>query len=193
MNLCNGKNHPSNCTCKFGGGKASSSTKKTNAETSDLFDLPRIPRHYTKQNERCPFCDSPVFFRQLANTGRAYFDGPGAPWRKHPCTDKASESYCGPFGKSATGWPQLTQISAEASSDSVLRISGKLNNQGFVVFVRMSAFKNIPDPSTYLSESSIQAQPSRDGRFALALLTPEPEHLLLIGYPTIAAADLEQA
>lgn len=189
---CNGKNHRSNCECPFGGTKASPSPKKMNEEIYDLFALPHVPRHYTKGRERCPFCNEPVFFRQLANHGRAYFNEPGAPWSKHPCTDKASEAYCGPFGPGAEGWPQLTQISAETLNDSVLRLSGKLSDQSFVVFVSMSAFVHIPEPWTYLSESSIQAHPSRDGRFALAVLTPESEHLLIVGYPTVPDADSEQ-
>lgn len=191
---CNGKNHRSNCECPFGGTGAASLPKKTPAEAADLFsELPKIPRHYTKNTEHCPFCDEPVFFRQLANHGRAYFNNPGAPWRKHPCTDKLSESYRGPFGPDAKGWPQLTQISAEVLSDSVMKLSGQINNQNFVVFVSMLAFSNIPKPSTYLSESSIQAHPSRDGRFALAVLTPKLEHLLLIGYPAIADTASELA
>jgi hypothetical protein len=193
MNFCNAKNHASNCECGFGGAKASSTLKKMQAETTDLFALPLVPRHYTKGSERCPFCDAPVFFHPLANHGGAYFDEPGAPWSKHSCTDKASESYRGPFGPSNEDWPQLTQISAKAASDRVLRLSGKLSNQWFVVFVHLSAFRSISEPSTYLGESIIQAHPSRDGRFALALLTPDSEHMLLIGYPTVADANSEQA
>lgn len=184
---CNGKNHRINCECPFGGTGASSLPTKIPVGAPDLFsELPKIPRHYTKKTEQCPFCDQPVFFRQLANQGRAYFNNPGAPWRKHPCTDKMSESYCGPFGPNAEGWPQLTQVSAKTLNDSVMMLSGQINNRNFVVYVSMFVFRNIPEPSIYLSESSIQAHPSRNGRFALAVLTPKLEHLLLIGYPTIA-------
>jgi hypothetical protein len=193
MGLCNAKNHRWNCECGFGGAKVSSSPKKKTAEASDLLALPRVPRHYTKPNERCPFCNAPVFFHQLRNLGRVYFDEPGAPWRKHPCTDKASLSYRGPFGSDNEGWPQLTQMSVDALSDSVLRLLGKLNNQDCVVFVGTSAFRHIPSPSTYLSESFIQAHPSLDGRFDLALLTPDLKHMLLTGYPAVADATSEQA
>lgn len=191
MRLCNGKNHASNCECSFGGAKASSPTKNTPSKTADLFALPHVPRHYTKGNERCPFCGAPMFFHRLANNGGAYFDDPGPPWRKHQCTDKVSEFYRGSFGSGDEDWPQLTQISADALSDSVLRLSGKLNNQSFNVFVGMSAFGNMPQPSRYLSESFIQAHPSRNGRFDLALLTPDSTHMLLIGYPAVADAASE--
>jgi hypothetical protein len=159
MRFCNAKNHAPSCECGFGGTKASSSTKNTQPEAADLFALPHVPRHYTKGNERCPFCDAPIFFRQLANHGRAYFDEPSAPWRKHSCTDKASEFYRGTFESGDEDWPQLTQISAEALSDSVLRLSGKLKNQNFVVFVGMSAFRNAPEPSTYLNEPGRTIRP----------------------------------
>lgn len=192
MGLCNAKNHPLNCTCGFGGAKASSSTMKRHAETPDLFVLPRVPRHYTKQNERCPFCNAPVFFHRLGNLGRVYFDEPGPPWPKHPCTDKASPSYRGPFGSGSEGWLELTQISVDALSDNVLRISGKLENQDCVVFVGRSAFRGTPIPSTCLSESSVQVHRSRGGNFDLALLTPDLEHMLLTGYATVADADGDQ-
>ncbi len=193
MRRCNAKNHAPNCPCGFGGAKASSSTKEWQSKTADLFALPHVPRHYTKGNERCPFCDAPVFFQRLANHGGAYFDEPGAPWRKHQCTDKASEFYRGPFGSGDEDWPQLKQISVDALSDSVLRLSGKLNDQSFSVFVGMSAFGNMPEPSTYLSESFIQAHPSRDGRFDLALLTPDSKHMLLIGNSAVVDAASELA
>lgn len=192
MRLCNGKNHLSNCTCKFGGAKASSSINKTHAETSDLFALPRIPRHYTKQNERCPFCNAPVFFHQLGNFGRVYFDEHGPPWPKHPCTDKASQSYRGPYGSGNEGWLELTQMSVDAVTDNVLRLSGKLENQDCVVFVDKRAFRNTPRPSTCLGESSVQVHPSRGGKFDLALLTSDLKHMLLKGYATVADANTEQ-
>lgn len=193
MRQCNANNHPANCQCGFGGAKASASTKEPQSKTADLFALPHVPRHYTKGNERCPFCDAPVFFHRLPNHGGAYFDEPGAPWRKHQCTDKSSEFYRGTFGSGDEDWPQLTQISANALSDSVLSLSGKLNNRSFNVFVGMSSFENMPEPSRYLRESFIQAHPRRDGRFDLALLTPDSKHLLLIGYLAIADAASELA
>jgi hypothetical protein len=193
MGLCNAKNHRWNCECGFGGAKASSSPKKPLAETSDLLALPRVPRHYTKPNELCPFCNAPVFFHQLRNLGRVYFDDPGAPWRKHACTDKASQSYRGPFGSGNEGWPQLTQMSVNALSNSVLRLSGKLNHQDCVVFVSGSAFRDTSNPSTYLSESFIQAHPSLDGRFDLAILTPDLKHMLLTGYSAATDAASKQA
>lgn len=84
-------------------------------------------------------------------------------------------------------------MSVDALSNSVLRLSGKLNNQDCVVFVGRSAFRDTPNPSTYLSESFIQAHPSLDGRFDLALLTPDLKHMLLTGYPVVADAASEQA
>ncbi len=188
MGFCNAKNHPLKCTCGFGGAKASSSTMKRHSETPDLFDLPRVPRHYTKQKERCPFCNAPVFFHQLGNLGRVYFDEPGPPWPKHPCTDKASSSYRGPFGSGNEGWLELAQMSVDAVSDNVLRFAGKLDSQDCVVFVGSSTFRNTHQSSICLSGSTVQVH-RRGGNFDLALLTPDLEHMLLTGYATLAEAD----
>ena len=191
MRLCNGKNHASNCECSFGGAKASSSAKEPRSKTADLFAIPHVPRHYTKINERCAFCGAPVFYHRLANHGGAYFDEPGAPWLKHQCTDQASEFYRGPFGSGDEDWPQLTQTCADALSDDVLRLSGNLKNQSFCVFFGMSALRGLSEPLRYLRESFIQAHPSRNGLFDLALLTPDLKHMLLIGYPAVADAASE--
>lgn len=193
MRSCNAKNHRANCPCGFGGANQSAFADKTHEEAADLFSLPRVPRHYTKQNERCSYCNAPVFFHRLSNGGRAYFDKIGAPWLKHPCTDTASPTYFGAFGADDGGWPQLTQPSVDVLSDSVLRLSGKLKDQDCLIFVSKSTFKKSSSPSTFLSESYIQARLSPSGRFNLALLTPELKHMLLTGYVTEAEAESKQA
>jgi hypothetical protein len=188
MALCNAKNHHWNCNCGFGGGRGLLSPKKAKVEAPDLFAVPHVPRRYTKPNERCAFCDASVFFRRLANGGRVYFDDPGAPWHKHPCTDSASEFYRGAFGTAGEGWPQVTQVSAKAQSGSVLRLTGRLIDQDWSVFVSTSVFRSAPIPSTYLSESFIQARPGLGGRFELALLTPDLRRKLITGYPMASDA-----
>ena len=102
-------------------------------------------------------------------------------------------SYRGPFGPGNEGWPQLTQISAKAVSGTVFRLSGKLQNQGYVVFVGRSAFTDKPDLETYLSESFIQTQSSLRGQVDIALLTPDLRHMLLKGYLGVDAVAFDQA
>ena len=45
---------------------------------------------YTNPNASCPVCGASVFFYQSPYGGRVFFDEPGPPWPKHPCTDNSS-------------------------------------------------------------------------------------------------------
>lgn len=38
-------------------------------------------------NASCPVCGERVFFYQNSHGSRVFFDHPGPPWPKHPCTD----------------------------------------------------------------------------------------------------------
>lgn len=192
MPVCNAKNHRWNCDCGFGGANGSRSTRNSSAKSSDLFAGPKVPRRYTKPNERCAFCDVPVFFRRLANGGRVYFDDPGSPWRKHPCTDRDSKSYLGPFGDAKDGWPQVTELSAETVGSNTLRLTGELAGQHWHTFVRRDAFGIEPMSAVDLSHSFVQAKPALDGMFSLAVLTPDLRRRLVAGYQTAAIASSDQ-
>ncbi len=192
MPACNAKNHRWNCACGFGGSKGSRSTRSLSSETSDLFAVPKVPRRYTKPNERCAFCDAPVFFRRLANGGRVCFDDPGSPWRKHPCTDRASKSYLGPFGGTRDGWPQVSKLSAETVGSDFLRLTGELAGQHWHTFVRCDAFGNNPMSASDLSHSFVQAKPALEGMFSLAVLTPDLKRRLVAGYPIGAITSADQ-
>jgi hypothetical protein len=50
---------------------------------------------YVNPNAHCPVCGERVFFYQSPSGGRVFFDHPGWPWPKHPCTDNPS-SQTGP-------------------------------------------------------------------------------------------------
>jgi hypothetical protein len=192
MSVCNAKNHRWNCDCGFGEAKGLRSTRTSSAETSDLFVVPRVPRRYTKPNERCAFCDAPVFFRRLANGGRVYFDDPGSPWRKHPCTDRASKSYLGPFGGVEDGWPQVTELFAETVGSDSLRLTGELAGRHWHTFVRRDALGNEPMSASDLGHSFVQAKTTGEGKFSLAVLTPNLRRRLVAGYPTAATASSDQ-
>lgn len=45
---------------------------------------------YLTPNARCPECDAPVYFYRSPDDGRVYFNEPGPPWPKHPCTDNSN-------------------------------------------------------------------------------------------------------
>lgn len=40
-----------------------------------------------RPNAKCPICSKPVYFIEMDNGGRVFFDDLGPPWPKHPCTD----------------------------------------------------------------------------------------------------------
>ena len=186
MSLCNAKNHRWNCICGFGGAKRTTSPKKQSLQDSDLFAVPKVPRHYTKPNERCSFCDSSIFFRKLANGGKAYFDEPGFPWCKHPCLDQTSKSYLGIVDSMSDDWPQVSDISAEAVSQHVVCLSGRLSDKDWIVFLSSTAISDALASSACFSESFIQAHSGLGGNFDLAVLTPDLRRKLVKAYPTAA-------
>ena len=193
MPLCNAKNHHWNCTCGFGGKKGATATKRPSVITPDLFEVPKVPRRYTKPNDRCSFCDASVFFRRLANRGKVYFDDPGFPWTKHPCLDQTSKSYMGTAEPKSGSWPQVTLTSAEAVSDSVIRLSGRLSKGDWLVFVSIASFKDTPVSATLLRDSFIQARTGEGGKYDLAVLTPDIRRKLVTGHSTAVEASRERA
>jgi len=42
-------------------------------------------------NAKCPVCELPVYYYQNQHGSRVFFDAPGWPWPKHPCTDNGRE------------------------------------------------------------------------------------------------------
>lgn len=193
MRLCNAKNHRWNCDCGFGGAKVSVSLQRAGVKSSEDSFIPTVPRRYTKPNERCAFCDAPVFFRRLANGGSVYFDEPGAPWPKHPCTDQTSMFYLGTFSEANGGWPQVTQLSVEAVDPGVLSLTGSLLGRDWSTFVRASAFGVTSTSAAHISASFIQANAGPSGRFNLAVLTHDLRRRLVVGYPTAAITVSDQA
>lgn len=42
---------------------------------------------YVNPNAKCPVCQKSVFYYQNEHGSRVFFNAPGWPWEKHPCTD----------------------------------------------------------------------------------------------------------
>jgi len=80
---CNGYNHPLDCNCGWGG---------VFYPTADGFTYgPGFwsrEGSYFNPNAKCPVCGSAVFFYRSPDNGRVFFDHPGPPWPKHPCTSR---------------------------------------------------------------------------------------------------------
>ena len=78
---CNGYGHSLDCNCGWGGvfydpGSIKYSVDYWHRVTS-----------YSTPNAKCPECKSDVFFYRSSDGGAVFFDHPGPPWPKHPCTD----------------------------------------------------------------------------------------------------------
>lgn len=84
--MCNASNHPTGCTCGWGGdghlggGSYGGSARSTWGGGSGL-DSP---------NALCPKCSAEVYFIRPQNGGAVWFDELGPPWPKHPCMDSTS-------------------------------------------------------------------------------------------------------
>lgn len=168
---CNGKGHHWNCTCPFGG-KRDSPAERGRLRAPDLF-VPKVPRHYTKPNDRCSFCDAPVFFRSLAHGGRAYFDSPGAPWTKHPCLDQDSSAFMGSVDQSESNWPQLMVPSVQHVLNDFIEIQGRLHGKRWIGYLNVRQLEALGVDVACLRECFVQVHESAPGSFDLALLTEE--------------------
>ena len=168
---CNGKGHDWKCTCGFGGGQHSLAGRER-LRAHDLF-VPTVPRHYTKPNDRCSFCDAPVFFRSLAHGGRAYFDSPGTPWTKHPCLDQDSSAFMGSVDQSESNWPQLMGPSVQHVRNDFIEIRGMLHGKRWIGYLNVRQLEALGVDVACLRECFVQVRESAPGDFDLALLTEE--------------------
>lgn len=92
--MCNAWNHPSDCTCGWGGDGHLGKRTDGNIFSNGLrcFDTRRFDS-YVNPNAKCPVCGAPVYFYKSEHGGRVFFDDLGPPWPKHPCTDNSKYSY----------------------------------------------------------------------------------------------------
>lgn len=91
--MCNAWNHPSWCTCGWGGDGHLGRRSGETPGAPPLYSLRSLPRptfttvaSFTNPNARCPVCGESVFYYQSPYGGRVFFDDLGPPWPKHPCT-----------------------------------------------------------------------------------------------------------
>jgi hypothetical protein len=96
---CNGRNHRSNCTCGFRGGRHGASRQAKPAGLAGSrarlsvgnWSSSRLQRrHFGVPNAKCFKCGQPVYFYRDRRGGSAYFNKMEHPWPKHPCTDAAA-------------------------------------------------------------------------------------------------------
>ncbi len=78
---CNGYGHSSDCNCGWGGVFYDAGSIKY------AVDYWNKEKSYSNPNAHCPICKADVFFYRSPDGGAVFFDHPGPPWPKHPCTD----------------------------------------------------------------------------------------------------------
>lgn len=83
---CNGYNHSPDCNCGWGG------INYRSDETHLPEDYWRRDGSYSNPNAKCPVCGQAVFFYRSDSGGAVFFDHPGPPWPKHPCTDSGTNA-----------------------------------------------------------------------------------------------------
>jgi hypothetical protein len=87
--MCNAWNHSSDCRCGWGGtghlgqGGSFSANRGVGATFKTYREL---LIGASNPNAHCPECGIKVFFYESPYGGRVFFDHPGPPWPKHPCT-----------------------------------------------------------------------------------------------------------
>lgn len=153
---CNAWNHPSSCTCGWGGAYYGDTAQDV---TRSLI------RSYTVPNARCPVCSEAVFFYQSPEGGRVYFDELGPPWPKHPCTDAAGQKS---RRRAAAGdvegqeddseWTAFHLFQVHHSTDHT-RIEGRIDENSTVFSVTLPGRVALDPPFP----AFIRAQPERRG------------------------------
>jgi hypothetical protein len=152
--MCNGWNHPFDCTCGWGGvghlGKRSPAlpverfTSRADHVTSKEYST---RGSYTNPNAKCPVCDAKVYFYRSPDNGRVFFDELGPPWQKHACTapprlsrviagQKPRDLLSSQFDWEREGWDPLIvhEISAIPSAPAWCRIKGSYKGRGRDLF-----------------------------------------------------------
>lgn len=143
---CNGFNHPSDCTCGWGG--------VFHSKSGEHFYGPDFwsrEHSHTNPNARCPVCGALVFFYRSPENGRVFFESLGPPWPKHPCTSGDNTK-----GRSGTtfkgahlkGWMPFLCVRAYRSKEE--RYSAIEDVQGRTLFLPIRAPRIQPDTPIWI-------------------------------------------
>ncbi len=140
--MCNALNHPSGCTCGWGGVGHSgvrgtgTYTKNSRGDCSAVVPpIRQVMESYVNPNARCPVCGSPVFFYEFSYGGRVFFDELGPPWLKHPCTDTVPKALYSTHAQSAdsptkayewqrNGWSPIFESSISTRDRGITQVVG---------------------------------------------------------------------
>lgn len=204
--MCNSHNHRPGCTCGFGGdghlGKRTLYLTTTNTSTSyephnhrahniqfqgsSEKSYHSFSNAFVNPNANCPVCGQLVFFCQLENGGRVFFDELGPPWEKHPCTDnsthKAVAAYTTtiiankvhnkslsfdsnefPFRWQKEGWTPLSVSNAYIVHGTFTKIEGIFEGKELDLYI-----KNMEIPFKTIISLPIQLKNEGKNKFTLS-------------------------
>jgi hypothetical protein len=134
--MCNAWNHPPGCTCGWGGEGHLGRRGGGAQGPSSYSSIGRTPSSFVNPNARCPVCQAQVYFYRSEFNGRVYFDDPGPPWPKHPCTDTTAPTTGRPRQLSphpdgsnvpawrADGWEPFILENVVSYTPSLLKLTG---------------------------------------------------------------------
>lgn len=162
--MCNAWNHPVQCTCGWGGaghqGKRSGSSNAS-SQWAKYRAFTSIAS-YTTPNASCPVCGAGVYFYQSPNGGRVFFDEPGPPWPKHPCTDNPKNPVSAPQFRTISGtnrsnvytWQKdgwtpfiVSSIVPQPPRFNIFNIRGTVNGKDFSLY---TSVKGLDPKAPYL-------------------------------------------
>lgn len=127
---CNAHNHPPDCNCGWGGVFYPTAEGYTYGPGYWSRE-----GSYSNPNAKCPVCVAAVFFYRSPDNGRVFFDHPGPPWPKHPCTHRESLKERTAFwslGQQQNGWFPFPCKSIQAVRPNVAAL---VNTQDRVLYV----------------------------------------------------------
>lgn len=191
--MCNAWNHPSGCTCGFGGeghlGRRGSSTYFNGVGSGNYSWVPPIVdsyESYVNPNASCPVCGAIVFYYKSPDGGSVFFDELGPPWPKHPCTDRSSRPRAisreaadrirkvqRRYAWQSEGWEPFF-ISAVIEVDCYfLKLLGKHKGSQLTLYIKRivhphSGLKNPIEPACLVS-----LRQRRDGNHDISIVTTE--------------------
>ena len=169
--MCNARNHPPGCNCGWGGGWHSGGYGSSGGHSSFFSTMLNssgdsyrsysshpapfvsttvknmntnvLSGAWNEPNATCPECGHGVYFVQIDNGGRVYFDELGPPWSKHVCTVNA-ENIKPPFPRESRwdrqGWKPLLNLTTtvtgfESDEGYLMRVTGEDENRKIRYFV----------------------------------------------------------
>ncbi|WP_188527423.1 hypothetical protein [Sinisalibacter lacisalsi] len=87
---CNAHNHPTDCSCGFGGDTGNTPGASNYWSLGDVA-LPQTDLRQVTFQTTCPLCGGACYYYENEFGSKVWFDELGIPWTKHPCFENEPE------------------------------------------------------------------------------------------------------